>query len=173
MRGMEDEILTSTEAARLLGVHRDTTRRAAASGQVPGAYQEPRPGTINPPWVATREAWEIWHRNRRPVGRPRSEREEETPVILADRIELAERMCAERGYTVRMTVQPHHGQPRYSGPPRPYMADGRWALYAVHEETGRMVSLGDRSRPPTERRIARQLDRLDRLVADAREYAAE
>lgn len=89
-------------------------------------------------------------------------------MLLADRIELAERLCAARGYTVRMTVQPNHGQPRYSGPPRPYMADGRWALYAVHAATGRMVSLGDRSRPPTERRIARQLDRLDRLVAAAR-----
>lgn len=61
---------TSTEAARHLGVHRDTTRRAAASGQVPGARREPRPGAINPPWVATREAWTEWYRHRKPAGRP-------------------------------------------------------------------------------------------------------
>lgn len=162
------ELLTSTEAARLLGVHRDTTRRAAASGHVQEARREPRAGAINPPWVAPRESWEQWYALQQTAGRPRQEREEGSGMILADRIELAERLCAERGYTVRMTVQPHHGQPRYSGPPRPYMADGRWALYAVHAATGRMVSLGDRSRPPTERRIARQLDRLDRLVAAAR-----
>lgn len=66
------DLLTSTEAARLLGVHRDTTRRAASSGQVPGARQEARVGAIHPPWVATREAWEQWFANRRPAGRPRS-----------------------------------------------------------------------------------------------------
>lgn len=73
MRGMEKEILTSTEAARLLGVHRDTTRRAAASGQVPGAYRDPRPGAINAPWVAPRESWEYWYAHHRRPGRPRKD----------------------------------------------------------------------------------------------------
>ena len=75
------ELWTSTEAARQLGVHRDTTRRAAASGQVPGAHQEPRPGSIQAPWVATREAWEYWYTHRRPAGRPRREREEDAGVV--------------------------------------------------------------------------------------------
>lgn len=67
---MED-LLTSTEAAREFGVNRSTTFRAAASGQVPGARRVPRPGTINAPWVATREAWRQWYESRRPPGRPR------------------------------------------------------------------------------------------------------
>lgn len=64
------QLLTSTEAAELFSLERSTTRKAANSGEVEGSRQEPRPGTINPPWVATRGAWQKWYDNRRPVGRP-------------------------------------------------------------------------------------------------------
>lgn len=70
---MED-LITSTQAAREFGVHRVTTAQAAAAGRVPGARREPRPGTINAPWVATREAWQQWYDQRRPAGRPKIER---------------------------------------------------------------------------------------------------
>lgn len=67
----KDDLLTSTQAAKELKVHRITAFRAAAAGLVPGARRESRPGTINAPWVATRTAWREWYENRRPVGRPR------------------------------------------------------------------------------------------------------
>lgn len=67
MNGSDDSLLTGPEAAAELGVHRDTARRAAADGQVPGARQ------IAGAWVATRAAWETWFKNRRPAGRPRRE----------------------------------------------------------------------------------------------------
>lgn len=63
--------MTSVEAARALGLAASTTRNAAAAGKVRGAYQDPRPGSINPPWVATEEAWQQWYDSRRPVGRPK------------------------------------------------------------------------------------------------------
>lgn len=62
--------LTSVEAAEVLGVDRTTTFRAASSGQVRDARQEPRPGSINPPWVATEAAWRDWFKTRRSAGRP-------------------------------------------------------------------------------------------------------
>jgi hypothetical protein len=70
--------LTSVQAAALLGVDRVTAQKAARAGKVEGAKQEPRPGAINPPWVATEHAWRTWHENRRPAGRPPKE---DTPVF--------------------------------------------------------------------------------------------
>lgn len=61
---------TSTEAAEKLGVSVATTRRAASAGNVSGAHQEARPGSINPPWVASEIAWREWYTERRPAGRP-------------------------------------------------------------------------------------------------------
>ena len=63
----DDDLLTAPVAADELGVHRDTTRRAAADGQVPGAIQ------IGKAWVATESAWRTWHQNRRSAGRPTRE----------------------------------------------------------------------------------------------------
>lgn len=60
-----DDLLTAPEAAEGLGVHRDTTRRAAVAGLVPGARM------IGPSWVAPREAWQTWFHTRRPAGRQR------------------------------------------------------------------------------------------------------
>lgn len=71
MLGDEERLLTAPEAARVFGVHRDTARRAAASGQVPGARREARAGSIHSPWVASLSAWEQWYHGRRSVGRPR------------------------------------------------------------------------------------------------------
>lgn len=59
------ELLTAPTAAVELGVHRDTTSRAANLGQVTGAR------LIGPAWVATRAAWQEWFENRRPAGRPK------------------------------------------------------------------------------------------------------
>lgn len=59
-----DDLLTAPEAAEALGVHRDTTRRAAEGGDVDGAR------LIGKAWVATRAAWEQWFVHRRPAGRP-------------------------------------------------------------------------------------------------------
>jgi hypothetical protein len=64
-------LLTSTEAANLLGVHRDTTRRVAAAGQVDGAHLITLPGVLGQVWVAIRSAWQQWFDNRRPAGRPK------------------------------------------------------------------------------------------------------
>lgn len=64
-------LLTSVQAAKILGTDRTTTRRAAAEGKVGGARQEARFGSINPPWVAAETAWREWWKNRRTVGRPR------------------------------------------------------------------------------------------------------
>lgn len=69
---MKDDVLTSPQAAGELGLDRSTTFRAAASGLVAGAHREERPGAINTPWVATREAWRQWYDSRRPPGRPRA-----------------------------------------------------------------------------------------------------
>ena len=69
---MQDDLLTSSQAAAWLGIHRNTARRAAAAGDVAGVRREERPGTINAPWVATREAWQKWYDTRRPAGRPRA-----------------------------------------------------------------------------------------------------
>lgn len=66
----DQDKVTSTQAAQLFGVDRATTRKAAAYGHVQDAKQEARVGAINPPWVATREAWQHWFDNRRPAGRP-------------------------------------------------------------------------------------------------------
>ncbi len=76
---MEEQLLSSTQAARELGIYRTTTFRAAASGLVPGARREPRPGAINAPWVANRRAWQQWYATRRPPGRP--PRAEFTPEV--------------------------------------------------------------------------------------------
>lgn len=70
MSSNNPELLTSVQAAALLGVDRITTQKAARNGHVPGARREPKPGTINPPWVASEAAWRKWHDNRRPAGRP-------------------------------------------------------------------------------------------------------
>ena len=65
-----EKLFASPEAAKELGVDRTTTFRAAAAGLVPGARREPRPGTINAPWVAPLSAWREWYENRRGPGRP-------------------------------------------------------------------------------------------------------
>lgn len=69
-------LLTAPKAADLLGVHRDTTLRAAKRGDVEGAYQTELPGIMGRPWVATRDAWQEWFGNRRRAGRPAKNREE-------------------------------------------------------------------------------------------------
>lgn len=62
---------TSVEAAYVLGVDPATTRKAAAGGHVHEARKENRHFTINPPWVASEEAWRTWYENRQPTGRPK------------------------------------------------------------------------------------------------------
>lgn len=57
----------------MLGVDRATTRKAAKAGLVRDARRETRPGTINSPWVATRDDWQEWFASRPRVGRPTSE----------------------------------------------------------------------------------------------------
>lgn len=79
----EERLLTAAEAARLFRVHRDTTRRAAASGQVPGARREPRAGSIHAPWVAALEAWEEWYYGRERVGRPRKSGNADRTTVAA------------------------------------------------------------------------------------------
>lgn len=90
------ERITSVQAAKLLGTDRTTTQRAARNGEVQGAVQEPRTGSINAPWVATEAAWTAWHRSRRPVGRPTREEtirlmRAETPPTPTERQELLDR----------------------------------------------------------------------------------
>lgn len=67
---------TATEAARHLNLHRDTTSSAAR--KVRGARQEPRPGSIQAPWVASEEAWREWYLTRKPAGRPPQAKKEDS-----------------------------------------------------------------------------------------------
>lgn len=62
MTDLLHDLLTAPEAAAELGVHRDTTRRAAVAGLVPGAR------IIGTSWVATRAAWGTWFETRKPAG---------------------------------------------------------------------------------------------------------
>lgn len=78
---MTQQVWTSTQAARELGLDRSTAFRAAASGQVPGARRVPRPGTINAPWVATEAAWRHWYDHRRPAGRPPRKQQEQNSLV--------------------------------------------------------------------------------------------